>query len=466
MNMKEIKNMKKLSILFISSLIGTAGLMTSCSEDYPGPDPVDVTANYSNKYLSKSNLILTYDGDEMTGKAVDFSTVKGETANVTFYNVFPGEETLKLTDIPISGDANGYSFSGNGTGNLTGSTFNYSGRVENGQLTVNLTNIKMVNSAQMANTYALSDIIYGRGKDMIRNSDTGLYEWGESDGKMIAAPLYVDMDIELSSDGSFLYAVMTGLVKGMGGYLLAQLLDNVTLQPNGYITANYTTDEMMLGEQKFSEINMEDPESMNKVATFVMYKLFLPYPMGGFQQQDIINATEGVNRIYAPSPKGLAYWYMKNDHFYLKLDLPAIIVQVMKSQGKSIDQNLMALLTDAILNSDPVQLKNILSTISGQLDNSILSMLAGLDNATFQMLFGWIKEGIPMQMEKKDRHTYLYVTKDALTPFIPFLPSLEPLMAGIPNFGPMLFDSYIMPLYKGWSTITKLHIGIDLTVNN
>lgn len=112
---------------------------------------------------------------------------------------------------------------------------------------------------------------------------------------MIAAPLYVDMDIELSSDGSFLYAVMTGLVKGMGGYLLAQLLDNVTLQPNGYITANYTTDEMMLGEQKFSEINMEDPESMNKVATFVMYKLFLPYPMGGFQQQDIINATEGVN---------------------------------------------------------------------------------------------------------------------------------------------------------------------------
>ena len=55
---------------------------------------------------------------------------------------------------------------------------------------------------------------------------------------------------------------------------------------------------------------------------------------------------------------------MKNDHFYLKLDLPAIIIQVMKSQGKSIDQNLMALLTDAILNSDPVQLKNILSTIS------------------------------------------------------------------------------------------------------
>ena len=89
MNMKEIKNMKKLSILFISSLIGTAGLMTSCSEDYPGPDPVDVTANYSNKYLSKSNLTLTYDGDEMTGKAVDFSTVKEKRLMLLFIMYFP-----------------------------------------------------------------------------------------------------------------------------------------------------------------------------------------------------------------------------------------------------------------------------------------------------------------------------------------------------------------------------------------
>lgn len=42
---------------------------------------------------------------------------------------------------------------------------------------------------------------------------------------------------------------------------------------------------------------------MNKVATFVMYKLFLPYPMGGFQQQDIINATEGVTGFMLHLPK-------------------------------------------------------------------------------------------------------------------------------------------------------------------
>lgn len=455
--------MKKLSILLICSLIGTAGVMTSCNEDYPGPDPVDVTANYSNKYLGKSNLALTYEGSELTGKSVDFSTVKGETANVTLYDVLPGEEALRLINIPLAGDETGYSFSGSGMGSATNSTFNYAGRVENGQLSVSLTNVKMGNSSQLANTYGFSEIIYGIGKDMV-NSD-GQYQWGESDNMMTVAPLYIDMDVELSNEGSYLYAIMTSLIKGMGSYLVAQLLEDVTLEPNGYITANYTADEIMLGSQKFSEINAEDPASMQEVASFIMSKVFVPYPMGGFQQQDITDVTTGVNRSYTLSPKGLAYWYMKDNAFYLKLDLPAIITQVMKSQGKPIDQNLIATLTDAILKVDPIQLKSVLELINGQLDNSILSMIAGLDDPTFGMIISWLKDGIPMHLEQNDGKTYLCLTKDTLTPFIGFLPSLEPLLAEIP-LGAMLFNSYVMPLYVGWPLITKLNIGLDLQVGN
>lgn len=455
--------MKKLLILFISSLIGTAGVMTSCSEDYPGPDPVNVTANYSNKYLGKSNLALTYEGNELTGKSVDFSTVKGETANVTLYDVLPGEEALKLTNIPLSGDATGYSFSGNAAGSYTNSTFNYEGRVENGRLTVSLTNVKMGNSSQVANTYKFSEIIYGIGKDMINSDDQ--YQWGESDNMMIAAPLYIDMDVKLSEDGSYLYAIMTSIVKGMGSYLLAQLLEDVTLEPNGYITANYTTDEIMLGNQKFSEIDANDINSIQEVASFIMSKLFFPYPTGGFQQQDITDVTTGVNRSYTLSPKGLAYWYMKDNAFYLKLDLPAIITQVMQSQGKNIDQNLIATLADAILKVDPTQLKNVLELINGQLNNSILSMIAGLDDQTFGMIISWFKDGIPMHFEQKDGNTYLCLTKDTLTPFINFLPSLETMIADIP-LGSMLFDSYVMPLYVGWPLISKLNIGLSLQVDN
>lgn len=454
--------MKKLSILLISSLIGTASVMTSCSEDYPGPDPVDVTANYSNKYWGNSNLTLTYDGHEMTGKSVDFSTVKGEIASVTLYDVLPNEKILKLVDIPISGDATGYSFSGNGTGNATNSTFTYEGRVENGKLTVALSNIKLENSSQLAKTFGLNPIIYGRGKAMIQNSD--IYEWGEADNQMIAAPLYIDMDVELSYEGSLLYAIVNDLIKGIGSYFVAQLIQDVTLAPSGYVTANYTADELMLGTQKLGEIDPGNEESMQEVATFVMTKIFIPYPTGGFQQQDITDVTTGMNRSYIPSPKGLAYWYMKDSAFYLKPDLPAIITQI--SQGKAVDQKLIAGLTDAILNVNPLQLKSILEMINGQLDNSVLSMIAGLDDSTFEMIFLWLKDGIPMQMEQKNGNTCLFINKEVLTPFISFLPSLEPILADIP-LALMLFNNYVMPLYVGWPMITKLNIGLELQpVNN
>lgn len=73
--------MKKLSILFISFLTVISAFLTSCDEDHYGPAPVDVTANYSNKISNPNpNLVLTYNGDAMNGKSVDFSTVTGETA--------------------------------------------------------------------------------------------------------------------------------------------------------------------------------------------------------------------------------------------------------------------------------------------------------------------------------------------------------------------------------------------------
>ena len=84
--------MKKLSILFISFLTVISAFLTSCDEDHYGPAPVDVTANYSNKISNPNpNLVLTYNGDAMNGKSVDFSTVTGETAIIALYDILPGE---------------------------------------------------------------------------------------------------------------------------------------------------------------------------------------------------------------------------------------------------------------------------------------------------------------------------------------------------------------------------------------
>lgn len=49
--------MKKISLIISLIFTSVTGILTSCSEDYPGPDPVDVTANYSNKFSESESYL-------------------------------------------------------------------------------------------------------------------------------------------------------------------------------------------------------------------------------------------------------------------------------------------------------------------------------------------------------------------------------------------------------------------------
>ena len=181
--------MKKLSILFISFLTVISAFLTSCDEDHYGPAPVDVTANYSNKISNPNpNLVLTYNGDAMNGKSVDFSTVTGETAIITLYDILPGEKALKLTHIPLTGDAEGYSFQGKGIGTTTQSTFNYEGREVKGRLILNLADVTMANANLWAKNYRFADVEHGTGK-VIADEGNG-YQWEEKDDKMTSCAIY------------------------------------------------------------------------------------------------------------------------------------------------------------------------------------------------------------------------------------------------------------------------------------
>ena len=350
-----------------------------------------------------------------------------------------------------------YTFSGE-TVSAAGATVTYTGAITPKTMKLDL-NVTMPQS-QWMNSYLLSELTRGRGKDVVRNQETGQYEWGEADNQLLTAALYTDMDLEMVKDAGSLYATVSTLIKGMGGYLLPQLLRNINLESDGNITAEYTTDEMQLGEQKFSEINMDDPESMQQVSMFIMMKLMF----NTLSAEDIAAATQG--RAYAPSPRGLAHWYVKNDLLYVKLNLPAIISQAIQGQGKTVDGNLIAGIADAILKANPFLLKTLLGAVNESLDNSLLSMIANMDYQSFQMFFSWIKEGIPMHIEKVNGHTHIYLDRAALSPIIAFIPNLQPVMEGIPNFGPMLYDSYLGPLYDNWSIITKLDLGLDLVDND
>ena len=446
--------MKTLRKLFYVAC--AAFFFTSCEETYNNKLfwPGELSQEYGS-YIKPSTLDLTYSGEKLIGKSVSFITEDSKKGTLTLNDVIPGEKETSFR-VELLEKEDNYTFSGE-TVSAAGATVTYTGAITPKTMKLDL-NVTMPQS-QWMNSYLLSELTRGRGKDVVRNQETGQYEWGEADNQLLTAALYTDMDLEMVKDAGSLYATVSTLIKGMGGYLLPQLLRNINLESDGNITAEYTTDEMQLGEQKFSEINMDDPESMQQVSMFIMMKLMF----NTLSAEDIAAATQG--RAYAPSPRGLAHWYVKNDLLYVKLNLPAIISQAIQGQGKTVDGNLIAGIADAILKANPFLLKTLLGAVNESLDNSLLSMIANMDYQSFQMFFSWIKKGIPMHIEKVNGHTHIYLDRAALSPIIAFIPNLQPVMEGIPNFGPMLYDSYLGPLYDNWSIITKLDLGLDLVDN-
>ena len=447
--------MKTLRKLFYVAC--TTFFLTSCEETYNDKLfwPGELSQEYGS-YIKPSTLDLTYSGEKLIGKTVSFQTEDSKKGTLTLNDIIPGEKETSFL-INLSEQEDNYTFSGE-TVSCAGATVKYAGSITPKTMKLDL-NVTMPQN-QWIKTYQMSELTRGRGKDVVRNQTTGEYEWGESDNQILTAALYTDMDLEMVKEAGSLYATVSVIIKGMGGYLLPQLLKSVTLESDGNITAEYTSDELQLGEQKFSEIDMDNPASQQQVINFIMMKLMF----NTLSADDITAATQGRN--YAESPRGLAFWYLKNDLLYVKLNLPGIISLAMQGQGQTVDAHLIAGIADAILKSNPFLLKTLLGVVSESLDNSLLSMIANMDHQSFQMFFSWIKEGIPMQIEKENGHTHIYLNREALSPLIAFIPHLQPVMEGIPNFGPMLYNSYLGPLYDNWSIITQLDLGLDLTDKN
>lgn len=447
--------MKTLRKLFYVAC--TTFFLTSCEETYNDKLfwPGELSQEYGS-YIKPSTLDLTYSGEKLIGKTVSFQTEDSKKGTLTLNDIIPGEKETSFR-INLSEQEDNYTFSGE-TVSGAGATVKYAGSITPKTMKLDL-NVTMPQN-QWMKTYQMSELTRGRGKDVIRNQTTGEYEWGESDNQILTAALYTDMDLEMVKEAGSLYATVSVIIKGMGGYLLPQLLKSVTLESDGNITAEYTSDELQLGEQKFSEIDMDNPASQQQVINFIMMKLMF----NTLSADDITAATQGRN--YAESPRGLAFWYLKNDLLYVKLNLPGIISLAMQGQGQTVDAHRIAGIADAILKSNPFLLKTLLGVVSESLDNSLLSMIANMDHQSFQMFFSWIKEGIPMQIEKENGHTHIYLNREALSPLIAFIPHLQPVMESIPNFGPMLYNSYLGPLYDNWSIITQLDLGLDLTDKN
>ena len=195
----------------------------------------EISQEYGS-YIKPSTLDLTYSGEKLIGKTVSFQTEDSKKGTLTLNDIIPGEKETSFR-INLSEQEDNYTFSGE-TVSGAGATVKYAGSITPKTMKLDL-NVTMPQN-QWMKTYQMSELTRGRGKDVIRNQTTGEYEWGESDNQILTAALYTDMDLEMVKEAGSLYATVSVIIKGMGGYLLPQLLKSVTLESDGNITAEYT----------------------------------------------------------------------------------------------------------------------------------------------------------------------------------------------------------------------------------
>ncbi|QIU97013.1 DUF4925 domain-containing protein [Bacteroides faecium] len=391
---------------------------TSCEETYNDKLfwPGEISQEYGS-YIKPYTLDLTYSGEKLIGKTVSFKTEDSETGTLTLNDVIPGEASTPINGIKLyeNEEKGNYTFSGT---NITmgGATVKYSGSITPKAMKLAV-DVKMANSSELAKNYSFGTF------EMITNDEEFLYV-------KFKGAAYLDM---IPKEGFEDDAVMMSIIGVIGGnilqILIPQLIKDIKIEDNGTIIANYSS----------------DPIDMEKIMSLVGQE------NAGPEIQKLVNS-----RTYLPSPTGLAYWSKVNGKFLLKLNIPAIINEVIKNSQQQVDSGLINGITEAIFKTDPIRLKNLLGILNTIINNQVLGYIVNTDETTFSALFSCIKDGIPMNItHTEDGHTYLYLDYQTLTPIINVVSGIKVDLGGIE------LDLSMM-LGEPWKLMETVNIGLDL----
>lgn len=400
----------------------TVFFFTACEETYNDKLfwPGEISQEYGS-YIKPYTLDLTYSGEKLIGKTVSFKTEDSETGTLTLNDVIPGEKETPIGRIQLyeSGDKDSYTFSGT---NITmgGVTVKYSGSITPKAMKLDL-NVVMADPQKLVNKYGF-----------------GLYEvlqdpTNEFHPVQYKGACYFDMAPKegIGMDEASLIYLMGNLAPGILQALIPQLIKDIKLEKDGTIIADYSSDP----------INQE--------------LLFLP--LNGDEAEIVQEQIQTVveSRTYEQSPNGLAYWGQANNKFVLKLNIPAIINEIIKNSQQSIDSELINGITEALFKTDPIRLKSLLGTLNAIVNNDILDYLVKTDDASFTALFNCVKNGIPMNITRtKSGHTYLYLDYQTLTPIINILSGIKVDLGGISLDLAMIADQ--------WKLMQTFSLGLDL----
>lgn len=367
----------------------------------------EISQEYGS-YIKPYTLDLTYSGEKLTGKTVNFKTEDSETGTLTLNDVIPGENTTPINDVQLneSGEKDAYTFNGTSV-TKTGAEVKYSGRITPKAMQLSL-EVTMAHYGSVANTYVFPAYSHTTTEEVtVRNSGAS----------------YVNITVKEENESiKPIILQIKQMATNVLDVLFPYILKDLTLERNGLVTANYTT----------SSINLDEIiEIANANKTDAEFKSLLR------------------QRTYVPSPIGLAYWNQTDDNsFVLQLNIPAIISLITQNNGQEIDNQLIIGISEALIKSDPVRLKLALSALNTVLNNQILTYILKVDDVTFTMLMSWLKNGVPMEISQTTKdHTYIYFNKESLTPFVNIISSLLK-----------------MDLKEVTTLLDKMEIGVDLTI--
>lgn len=231
---------------------------------------------------------------------------------------------------------------------------------------------------------------------------------------------------------------MAALFRYLGGSILPQALNSVTLQEDGNIVADYVASPNIV----------MDP---NAIMSIFFTSVF-----------PVVDASSFPSSGFVTSPVNLATWTESNGQLTVKLNIAEIMAAAMGGESNPELTNLI----NELMTSDPATIKTVLGNLLGGAD------LSKLSDATITMLQGWVLNGIPMHIETAENgHTHIYLDKSA---FDTLFATNESGSSDIITLWTALVSSGIIPsdaaaagLLFGmfdqyWPTTTVFNLGLDL----
>lgn len=406
---------KKLFYFF--TLICCLSLFTACSDD--DEKQVDNSWQELVGEYSGENLVLSYGEMALTGKTVTFSATGSTDGKLLLNNIIPGENETTISNVEVKNSE----FSGTAT--TTYANVEYAGSVKDIIMTLKLT-VVMNDPNGWAKTYRLADYTTGQIDGAVRALTGGLYmNWN--------APEY-------NAAGS-----LSGLIRTIGGIIFPQLLQTVTLETDGNITANYYKGAIQFDEK------------------MIMPMLMFNRPAPTAEEVNALIPTDG----WLESPKNLAHWFVKDNKLYVKLNITAIISQ---SMGENADG--MSEIISQVLQGEPAVIKTLLGRMLGVDFSSISDEL-------IIMLQDWINNGVPMNVSNNNGNTQMYLDKSAFTPLV-YDPNAEEtagMNAELIKVWMLLSEAKIIPeeataallllinIPQNWDKTDAFDLGLDLKAN-